>query len=62
MLGFPAPIYRIYQAPAHKQIKDSGLIILKGGSALKAKFPKGVPVQIKVVNGDGDYAITSYTR
>jgi alpha-tubulin suppressor-like RCC1 family protein len=42
--------------------KSSTEIVLKGGAALKAKFPKGVPVQIKVVNGDGGYAVTTYTR
>jgi len=42
--------------------KSDSLLILKKGSALKAKFPKGVPVEIKVVNGDGGYGTTTYTR
>ena len=44
------------------KIKSDSLIVLGGGSSLKEKFPKGVPVQIKVVNGDGAYATYTYTR
>jgi alpha-tubulin suppressor-like RCC1 family protein len=47
---------------ANVAYKNSGLIVLKGGAALKAKFPKGVPVEIKIVNGDGGSAIYHYTR
>ena len=42
--------------------KSENLIILKGGTSLKAKFPKGVPTEIKVVNGDGGSAVFTYTR
>ncbi|HNQ78911.1 MAG TPA: Ig domain-containing protein [Acidobacteriota bacterium] len=42
--------------------KNQHLIILKGGSALKAQFPKSVPVAIMIVNGDGGMAETTYTR
>ncbi|NMB98807.1 MAG: hypothetical protein GYA35_00830, partial [Thermoanaerobaculaceae bacterium] len=44
------------------KFKSSSQIVLKGGSALKAKFPKGVPVEIKIVNGDGGEATFTYTR
>jgi photosystem II stability/assembly factor-like uncharacterized protein len=33
--------------------KDDGTLIIKGGSKLKKKLPKGVPVQFKLVNPDG---------
>jgi uncharacterized repeat protein (TIGR01451 family) len=42
--------------------KSSVRITLKGGADLKAKFPKGVPVQIRVVNPDSGQAITTLTR
>jgi len=42
--------------------KSSSEIVLKGGNALKSKFPKGVPVEIKIVNGDGGSAAYQYTR
>lgn len=42
--------------------KNSNLVVLKGGNNFKARFPKGVPVEIKVVNGDGGTATFSYTR
>jgi len=42
--------------------KSQSEIILKGGTALKNLFPKGVPVEIKVVNGDGGTATYTYTR
>lgn len=35
---------------------------LKGGNALRARFPKNVPVQIRVVNPDGGTAVATYTR
>lgn len=44
------------------KFKSSSQIVLKGGSALKAKFPKGVPVEIKIVNGDGGEATFTYKR
>ena len=37
-------------------------IVLKGGSALKARFPSGVAVSLRVVNPDGGSATGSYTR
>ena len=42
--------------------KSYNMIVLKGGNALKAQFPKGVPVEIKIVNGDGGTATKTYTR
>lgn len=42
--------------------KSENLLLLKGGTSLKNRFPKGVPVEIKVVNGDGGSAIITYTR
>lgn len=42
--------------------KSDSLIVLKGGSALKAKFPQGQPVEIRVRNSDGGEATTIYTR
>ena len=42
--------------------KSASQILLKGGTGLKNLFPKGVPVKIKVVNGDGGSAGYTYTR
>jgi uncharacterized repeat protein (TIGR01451 family) len=42
--------------------KDSTTLVLKKGAELKALFPKGVPVQIKVVNLDGGFATTTAAR
>lgn len=42
--------------------KSDSLIVLKGGSALKAEFPQGQPVEIRVRNPDGGEAVTIYTR
>lgn len=42
--------------------KSENLVVLKGGTSLKSEFPKGVPVEIRVVNGDGGSATISYTR
>ncbi|MCX7830739.1 MAG: Ig domain-containing protein, partial [Acidobacteria bacterium] len=42
--------------------KSASQVVLKGGSALKSKFPKGVAVEIKIVNGDGGEAVYNYTR
>jgi len=36
-------------------------IVIKQGSALKARFPPGVAVAIRVVNPDGGSATGSYT-
>jgi hypothetical protein len=33
--------------------KNSGRIVIKGGPALKAKVPKGMPVTLNIVNPDG---------
>jgi hypothetical protein len=42
-------------------VKSATQIVLKQGGALKAKFPKGVAVAIRVVNPDGGSATGSYT-
>ncbi|HPA27371.1 MAG TPA: Ig domain-containing protein [Acidobacteriota bacterium] len=42
--------------------KSQEQIVLKGGASLKAKFPKGIPVDIKIINGDGGTATLSYMR
>lgn len=44
------------------KVKDPGTIILRKGSALKDRFPKGVPVLIRVVNTDGGTAMSTFTR
>jgi hypothetical protein len=43
-----------YKGPTH--------LVLGTGSTLKAKFPKGTAVTIKLVNPDGGAAQTTYTR
>ncbi len=42
--------------------KNSSEIVLKKGKSLKDKFPKGVPVKIKIVNGDGGETNFTYIR
>lgn len=42
--------------------KNSSQIILKGGNSLKQRFPKGIPVEIKVVNPDGGEATYIFKR
>jgi PKD repeat protein len=42
--------------------RDSSYLILKGGGGLKARFPVGVPVEIRFVNSDGQEATYTYTR
>jgi hypothetical protein len=42
-------------------VKSATQIMVKQGSALKAKFPPGVAVPIRVVNPDGGSATGSYT-
>ena len=44
------------------KFKNIAHLILKGGNSLKERFPKGVPVEIKVVNGDGGSASITYMR
>ena len=44
------------------KMKDSTRLTLKKGSSLKSRFPKGVPVPLRVVNPDGGQAIMTYTR
>lgn len=44
------------------KMKDSSSLTLKKGGTLKARFPKGVPVAIRVVNTDGGEATMTYTR
>ncbi len=43
-------------------VKSGGLIVLKGGAALKAMFPRGVAVPVRVQNPDGATATATYTR
>jgi PKD repeat protein len=42
--------------------KSDASIVLKGGSSLKARFPQGQAVSIRVRNPDGGEATTTYTR
>jgi pimeloyl-ACP methyl ester carboxylesterase len=42
--------------------KSSTKIQIKGGKSLKAKFPQGQPVDIRLRNPDGTEVTTSYTR
>jgi PKD repeat protein len=42
--------------------KSASKVVLKGGAALKAEFPSGVPVSLRVVNGDGGETTVVYTR
>jgi hypothetical protein len=42
--------------------KSDTKIVIKKGSALKALFPKGVPVAIRLLNPDGGEAFATYTR
>lgn len=44
------------------KLKSGTSITLKGGKALKARFPKGTPVTLRIVNPDGGQATTSLTR
>jgi hypothetical protein len=41
---------------------NATMLTLMKGASLKARFPAGVPVEIKVVNGDGGTATATYTR
>jgi hypothetical protein len=43
-------------------VKNGGLIVLKGGKSLKARFPSGVPVAIRVKNPDGSQGTIIYVR
>ena len=47
---------------ANKKFKSSGEILLKGGAGLKNLFPKGIPTEILLVNGDGGTATYLYAR
>ncbi|MGC8762465.1 MAG: PKD domain-containing protein [Acidobacteriota bacterium] len=47
---------------AQATVKNATTVVLKGGSALKAKFPKGQAVSIRLENPDGGYCTASYTR
>jgi len=42
--------------------KNSTKIVIKGGKSLKAKFPQGQPVAIRLRNPDGTGVTTTYTR
>ncbi|MEW5764515.1 MAG: PKD domain-containing protein [Acidobacteriota bacterium] len=43
-------------------VKNSTKVILGGGAALKAKFPKGQAVTLRLVNPDGGWCTATYTR
>ncbi len=43
-------------------VKSDTKLILKKGASLKARFPKGQAVSIRIDNGDGTEVTTSYTR
>ncbi len=50
-------------APWSKVVyKSSGLLVVKGGASLKARFAKGAPQKLTVVNGDGGSASIQFTR
>jgi hypothetical protein len=51
--GSPWPVVRAKGATA---------LVLRGGAALEAKFPKGAPVAIRVVNPDGGEGSATFTR
>ena len=53
---------RLYMTWPSVKMKDSATLTLKKGSTLKSRFPKGVPVTLRVVNPDGGQASMSYTR
>ncbi len=42
--------------------KSANLLVLKGGTSLKARFAAGQPVAILIVNPDGGSAVTTFTR
>jgi hypothetical protein len=42
--------------------KSATLLKLKGGKTLKNRFPLGEAVSIRLVNGDGTFVVTSFTR
>lgn len=42
--------------------RTSSQLVLKGGNTLKAKFPKGLLVSVRVVNPDGGEATATFTR
>lgn len=44
------------------KVKNSNLVIIKGGANLKSKFPKGWQVGITIVNGDGGTSTIYYRR
>lgn len=41
---------------------DGTKVVLKGGTSLKSQFPKGVPILIRLFNGDGRGCEITYTR
>ncbi len=43
-------------------VKNTAKVVLGGGKALKAKFPQGQAIQIRLVNPDGGTCTTTYTR
>jgi PKD repeat protein len=47
---------------ASVKVKNASTVILKGGAALKARFPSGQAVAIRLVNPGGAYCSATYTR
>ncbi len=47
---------------ASLKVKSATTVILKGGAALKARFPSGQPVSIRLVNPGGAWCTATYTR
>jgi hypothetical protein len=50
------------EVPWSKVEINSNYLILNKGLKLKKHFPKGIPVEIKLKNGDGGEIITTFTR
>jgi hypothetical protein len=50
------------EAWANVRVKSARSLVIKGGGALKARFPKGVAVALRVVNPDGQSDGVTYTR
>jgi|WetSurMetagenome_2_1015567.scaffolds.fasta_scaffold03361_2 hypothetical protein len=60
--GVAVLIWPDQQAWSNTQRKSDTQILLKGGASLKAKFPKGQPVTLHIVNPDGGRTTATYTR
>ncbi len=48
--------------PTRVKRKSATELLLKKGASLKALFPKGTPVEIRVQNPDGGETTVLYTR